>query len=384
MLQAVFDGILDPLILIDKKCRVKIINKVAAEYYGLDNPGDIIGKYCYDALRGRLAPCDGCEIPEAVMSDRSLTFERRGIMDPARLEQVVIYPVKEKADQVGDAIIRITDITEAKQLERQVIQSEKMASLGVLVSSIAHEINNPNNFVSFNIPILKDYLQEIVPILDEYADKQTDFEICNMAYPEFRQDIFKLLDNISHGSGRISSFVANLREFAQSGDQKPKSWVDLASITEKVLSICQGEINKTIRSFVKNISENLPEVYTDAHALEQIMINLLVNAAQAADKKDSWVKLNLTVKDDWQNHTMITVSDNGSGIDDQIRLKIFDPFFTTKPPAEGTGLGLYVCHNLVESLGGRIEVESVPGEGSTFTIILPDKERREKSRTTAG
>jgi two-component system NtrC family sensor kinase len=81
---------------------------------------------------------------------------------------------------------------------------------------------------------------------------------------------------------------------------------------------------------------------------------------------------------------MITVSDNGSGIDDQTRLKIFDPFFTTKPPADGTGLGLYVCHNLVESLGGRIEVESVPGEGSTFTIILPDKERREKSRTTAG
>ncbi len=144
MLQAVFDGILDPLILIDKKCRVKIINKVAAKYYGLDNPGDIIGKYCYDALRGRLEPCDGCEIPEAVMNDRSLTFERRGIMDPARLEQVVIYPVKAKADQVGDAIIRITDITEAKQLERQVIQSEKMASLGVLVSSIAHEINNPN------------------------------------------------------------------------------------------------------------------------------------------------------------------------------------------------------------------------------------------------
>lgn len=110
------------------------------------------------------------------------------------------------------------------------------------------------------------------------------------------------------------------------------------------------------------------------------MINLLINSAQAVDKRDSWVKLTVAVNDEWKNHAIIKVSDNGCGIDNKNRLKIFDPFFTTKPSPEGTGLGLYVCHNLVEGLGGRIEVESKRGEGSTFTVILPDKERRQKPR----
>jgi signal transduction histidine kinase len=139
-------------------------------------------------------------------------------MDPDRLEKVVVYPVKDEHSQAGDAIIRVSDITEAKQFERQLIQSEKMASLGVLVSSVAHEINNPNNFISFNIPILRNYLEELVPMADHYAAIHPDFELFNMAYPEFRKDIFKLLDNIEHGSERISSFVGNLKEFCQSNN----------------------------------------------------------------------------------------------------------------------------------------------------------------------
>ena len=109
----------------------------------------------------------------------------------------------------------VTDITKRKLFERQLIQKEKMASLGVLVSSIAHEINNPNNFVSFNIPILKDYIEKMMPILDEYAVEHPAFEFCNLKYPEFRQDIFKLIKNMENGSVRISTFVSNLRNFSQ-------------------------------------------------------------------------------------------------------------------------------------------------------------------------
>lgn len=265
----------------------------------------------------------------------------------------------------------LTDITEKRFFERQFILKEKMASLGVLVSSIAHEINNPNNFVSFNIPILRDYIEEMIPIMDEYAVAHPEFELCNLTYPEFRQDIFKLMVNIENGSGRISSFVSNLRKFSQTEYQVSLIWVELKDVIENVQSICQSKINRSVKSFVKNIPENLPKIYTEPYALEQILLNLLINAAQAADKHGSWIKLNVTVNNGERGHIGIEVSDNGCGIDKETQLKIFDPFFTTKPQAEGTGLGLYVCHTLVERLKGRIEVESEPGKGSLFRLILP-------------
>ena len=378
MLQAVFDGISDPLILVDKQCRVKNINTVATSYYGMEKPGDVVGNYCYQVFKGRLEPCDGCDIPQAVLEGQSMTFERKGFMDSERLEQVVLYPVKEKSGESGDAIIRITDITDARKIERQLIQSEKMASLGVLVTSIAHEINNPNNFISFNVPILRDYIQAMIPIIDEYAAGQMDLELCNMTYPEFRKDIDKLLDNIEHGSGRINSVVSNLREFSLDKEKKPKKWIEIEDVIERVLAICNNKIKKTVKSFVQNIPENIPQIYTDPYSLEQILINLLVNASQAVDKQDSRVDLAIRVGNGENDHIIIKVSDNGCGMDEQTQLKIFDPFFTTKSPAEGTGLGLYVSHNLIADLGGKIEVESKPGVGSTFRVILPDKELRHK------
>lgn len=379
MLQATFDGISDPLILVGKQMSVKIMNKSAAKYYGITDVNEIYEKPCYEAFR-KSVPCNACQIPSAVTEGKAVAFERKNLNYPERMEQVVIYPVVDNNDETGDAIIRITDITEARQFERMLIQSEKMASLGVLVSSIAHEINNPNNFVTFNIPILREYVQEMLPFLDKHEEKNHDLELCHMPYLEFRKDIFRLLDNVEHGSARISSFVSNLREFAQSGGLKPFTWVDLPTLADKVLSICQNKIRKTVKSFIKEVPKGLPKIYSDPYSLEQVLINLLLNAAQAVDKPDSWVKLTMKVNEEWKDHAIIQVSDNGCGICDKIRMKIFDPFFTTKPPLEGTGLGLYVCQNLIDGLGGRIEVESKPGEGSTFTVILPDKERRKKPR----
>ena len=257
-----------------------------------------------------------------------------------------------------------------KKLEAQLQQSQKMESLGRLVTGVAHEINNPNNFIFFNIPIMKDYLQEIIPIVDGYAKDLPDFELCGMSYPEFREDIFKLLDNIEHGSKRINSTVSALTEFARKKDKVEMRLVDFKQVIEKGVAICRSKIDKMVKLFEVNIPENLPQVYTDSGAIEQVLINLLVNAAQAADKEDSWVRLSVSLNDTWQNHLIIEVRDNGCGMDKKTLGKIFDPFFTTKQPGEGTGLGLSVCHTLIEEIKGRIDAESEPGKGSTFRIIL--------------
>ncbi|RJQ80855.1 MAG: PAS domain S-box protein [Desulfobacteraceae bacterium] len=379
-LQTVIDGIQDALMLVDNDLHIRMLNRTAMEIFGV-TAENAIGRNCRQvACANRIGACAACRVPESVAKGEVLTFERPFMKDGEGLEQVSIYPVSEKEQEAGGAIIRITDITEQKRLEQQLIRSEKMASLGILVSSIAHEINNPNSFVTFNIPILRDYLEELTRISDQYAEHQNDLELFHMTYPEFRKDVFKLVDNIEHGASRISNFVANLREFSQNNGERRKTWIDLASVVEKVLSICRSQIKKGVKSFTFDISEKIEAIYVDEYSLEQVLLNLIVNAVQAADKNDSYVKLSAAPGHSWKEHTIIRVADNGCGMDPKTMRRVFDPFFTTKSPSEGTGLGLYVCHNLIQTLGGRIEVESQPDVGSTFTIVLPDKDRRKQVR----
>lgn len=382
MLQAVVDGISDPLVLIGKEeMKIKMLNSAAVAYYGVSGYAEIIGSSCHQVLREKPLPCEDCEVPVALLDGKNLVFERKGFMESDRVERVFVYPVKGNYGRDGDVLLRISDITEQRMFEKQLMHSEKMASLGVMVSSIVHEINNPINFISFNLPILREYLSELLPISDVYAAEHPDFEIGHLPYPDFREDISKLLDNIEHGSGRITSFIANLKDFSQIKDKVKEDWVDLNAVIAKMLSICGVQLKKTVRSFTTKIPDNPPRIWTDPSALEQILLNLLVNAAQASEKEDSRVEMRVEVRDSWLDHIVFEIRDNGSGMDAQTLQKIFDPFFTTKAAAGGTGLGLYVTHSLVESLRGRIEVESEAGKGSTFRVILPDKERRSRARS---
>ena len=379
MLQSLIDGITDALILLDCDMRIRMINRGAAEYYEITSYEEVIDKQCFNAV-GTVGACTDCEIPQAVKRGQTLVFERTGLTDDKKLEKVSVYPIREKDGEISGAIVRISDITEEKRIERQLIQSEKMASLGILVTSIAHEINNPNSFITFNIPILREYLAELIGIADEYAEKHRDFELFHMSYPEFRKDVSSLVDNIEHGASRISTFVDNLREFSHGNKDRRRAWLKLPSVVDKVLSICRSQIKKRIKNFEVVIPDDLAPIYAEEYSLEQVLINLIMNAVQAADKKSSAVKLTAANGNTWRDYTIIEVTDNGCGMDPKTISAIFTPFFTTKQPTEGTGLGLYVCHNLVKNLGGRIEVESKPGEGSTFSVYLPDKDRRLEPR----
>jgi signal transduction histidine kinase len=379
-LQAIFDSISDPLILMDADMRVITLNQAGADYYGLSHPRDLGNIACHKEFKDREDPCEGCGVPEAISSGKGKIFERTGFMDERRRERVFIYPVSLKSGENCSVLLRINDITEQRILEKQLVQSEKMSSLGTMVSSIAHEINNPNNFISFNIPILRDYVNEIMPIIDVYAERHPDFEMCRMPYSLFREDISTLLDNIESGSRRISRFISNLKEFSRLKDNVEETWIDLKGVVDQALSICQAQLKKNVKTMVISFPDNAPRIWSDAYALEQILINLLANAAEAADKIESQVQLNVNIQDNWTAHIILEVRDNGCGMDHKTQHMIFDPFFTSKAGSGGTGLGLYVCHSLVERLRGRIEVESEPGKGSTFRIVLPDKERRRKPR----
>ncbi|MFZ3044472.1 MAG: ATP-binding protein, partial [Desulfatirhabdiaceae bacterium] len=368
----VIDGISDPLIMLDAELRVKRLNRAARNYFELAREEEEVGKLCFEAFRKRSRPCEGCERPFSELQNFSGFFERKGAIYPDRIEKVIVYPVNDESGTPEATIVRIADITQARMMDRQLIQHEKLASLGLLVSGIAHEINNPNNFIFFNIPILRSYLQFLLPIADEYALVHPDLMVLGRPYPAFREDCFKLLNNIEHGSTRINQIVRNLREFARERGKGEMRRVDVKQVVEKGISICLGRINKTVKSFESSIPEGLPAILTDPLALEQVVVNLLINAVQAADKENSWIKLAITCQAEPAREVIVEVSDNGCGMDSETQKKIFDPFFTTKESGVGTGLGLSISHRLVTELDGRIEVQSQVGKGSIFRVRLGD------------
>ncbi len=364
LLQLVFDGIPEPLLLLGNDLSVRMLNQAALEYYGLSCSGEAIGKPCHEVFRGRSAPCDGCHVR---LHENGGRFERRGIRDPTRIEQVVLHPLRHATGEKIGTILRIRDVTDSKAMERQLIQNEKLASLGLLVSTIAHEINNPNSFISFNLPILRDYLLALLPLLDACVEDRPTTKFFGMPYAEFRRDLLNLVDNMEHGSSRINAIVANLRDFVRKSDRSEMRYVDLKELIERASTICLGAPGRrSVGSFELDVPDNLPRVLTCPDDLELVLVNLLANAAAASARHDSRVSVRVTACDP----LAIEVIDNGCGMDEETRSKIFDPFFTTKPSGEGTGLGLYVCQNLVERLGGRMEVESEPGKGTTMRILL--------------
>ena len=264
------------------------------------------------------------------------------------------------------------DISRQKQADEALRQSQKMAAIGLLVASIAHEINNPNGFIIFNLPILRDYLQELIPIVDNYMADHPDRSMFGRPYPEFRKDLFKLLDNIEHGANRINTTVSGLNDFSRKREKLEPSRIDLKPVIEHAVSICREEIRKNVKSLHLIIPEEIPPILTDPEAVEQILVNILINAAHAADKKNSWIRLCVSADSGGPYRCIIVVEDNGCGMDEKTLNRIFDPFYTRKTTVQGTGLGLYICQNLVEGLGGRIEVESRPGQGSSFKVLLSD------------
>ncbi len=263
------------------------------------------------------------------------------------------------------------DVTDKKIIEQELIHREKLSSLGMLVTGISHEINNPNNFIVFNIPILREYFKEIVPIIDEYAARHPQYTLFGMTYDEFREDLFKLMDNIQHGADRINRTVSNLQEFARKKVRGPRKQIRLQDILDKAVTMCRSQINKSTKSFEVCVEEGLPSLSSDPEALEQVLINLLINATQAMCRKDSLIKVRLFRGASRSAEVVIEVMDNGVGFDERTKARLFEPFFTTKPIGMGTGIGLYIVKRIITDLGGRIEVISSLGEGSIFRVILP-------------
>ena len=238
-----------------------------------------------------------------------------------------------------------------KEVEAQLIQMEKMASLGTLAAGIAHEINNPLSFLLSNLESLRDYVNYFAqePSVDT-QHKKTLIE-----------DFLPMTEESLEGALRIKKIVSDLRTFSRQSETK-KGRLDINQILESTLTIVWNEIKYKITLFKDYQAKSA--VLGDPTQLSQVFLNLLINATQAIAEKGT---IALSTYEDAKN-VYIKIADSGSGIAPENLSKIFDPFFSTK---KGPGLGLSVSYNILKQHQGEINVESATGKGTTFTITLP-------------
>jgi len=283
---------------------------------------------------------------------------------------------------------------EKAQVEKSLIDSEKMASLGLLAAGVAHEINNPIAFVNSNIHFLKNVvpalsnMQSIVDKLAQSENEEQRAQLKNEAISwQAKHKLDSLADEVrdicnesEDGLSRVTDIITSLRSFSHDADIPDDETIHVNSCVNHALRLVNSELKHRI-----NIQQKLGEVSPiqgKTGKLNQVLVNLFVNAAQAMEEGDT---LTITSFNEPKNGSvMIIVEDTGCGIEKHALKKMFEPFYTTKPTGKGTGLGLYISFSIVEAMGGTINVESEVNVGTTFTLSFPALVENKKAAQTCG
>ncbi len=295
---------------------------------------------------------------ELESSNTALTFAMRQLEAEKKEQQILIKKIQ--------------------KAQSQLLQSERMASLGQLAAGVAHEINNPVGFISSNISTLNEYFSDIVKLLNHY--EQNEEKISDPIVRErlktikedidldfIRDDIQNLINESLDGTKRVKVIVKDLREFSHV-DESEWQYIDIHNGLNSTLNIVNNEI-KYKADVVKEYGD-LPKIECLASELNQVFLNLLVNAAQAIEERGI-ITIRTSLED--EQHIKIEIEDTGAGISEENITRIFDPFYTNKPVGTGTGLGLSLSYSIIQRHNGSINVKSVEGKGTIFTLILPLK-----------
>ncbi|TVO52016.1 ATP-binding protein [Denitromonas halophila] len=287
---------------------------------------------------------------------------------------------RETAEQ--ELLKRYIELTELNcqlhDAQEQLVQSEKLASIGQLAAGVAHEINNPIGYVLSNITSLGGYLDDLLRLFDSFEaleagrapddpallavqklKQEVDFDF-------LKEDLPALLRESEEGASRVRKIVADLKDFSHADQTQEWVWANIVKGIESTLNVVNNEV-KYKASVARHYAE-IPAIQCMPSQLNQVFMNLLVNAAHAIEAPGT---ITITTSQPDAEHVRISIADTGCGIPEAVKARIFEPFFTTKGVGKGTGLGLSLSYGIVQNHHGRIDIDSTPGEGTTFHVTLP-------------
>jgi PAS domain S-box-containing protein len=278
-------------------------------------------------------------------------------------------------DYYHTAIIR--DLTERKRLEEttrqqemQLIQANKMTALGTLVSSVAHEINNPNQLVLLNAQVLENAWADAIEVLDGYAQHEGGLTLAGLPHSEMRDTIPTLVRDIHESARRIERIVNDLKDFARPGPPGELGSVNINAAAQRALRLLTHLIARRTTRFHTHFGVDVPPIRGDAQQVEQVVVNLVVNALEALPDVTCGVTL-VTRFDAEEGCVVLEVEDEGGGIPAEHLPRLTEPFFTTKHDRGGTGLGLAITSSLVRAHGGSLSFTSEPGAGTRARVTVP-------------
>ena len=338
-LEGIFDGIRDQLSLQSPNYQILRVNRAVIEKYHVTFK-ELIGKKCYEAYYQRPGPCENCPISTSIETKQPASSILK-IPEADTTLRIFSYPILDEKGDLLSVIEHVRDITEEQRLQEQLIQSKKLAGIGILASGVAHEINNP---LSGIIGMAEIAMEEEEP--SKMKSHLTDIFNC---------------------AQRISEITMGLRSYSRMAKKGDQSLVDLNEILENCLKMVRLANKSKSVEVIKNF-QSTEKIGANPGEIQQVFTNLITNAFQAMNGGEA--KLLLSTRS-LKESVEVKVTDNGAGIPPKYLSKIFDPFFTTKNPGEGTGLGLNIVYRIVAKYEGTIDVESKENMGTTFTIKFP-------------
>ncbi len=379
------EGLLEAIVVADERGQIKLLNPAGQRVFGYEER-EVLGQ----PLTLLMPPGDREAHEQALRhyvetrDARSIgsTTERRG-----RRKGGETFPLELSlsAIELPEGITflgAIDDLTERRRMQAMIVQAEKLASLGLLSAGVAHEINNPLAFVANNLFILERDTRGLLQVLEACEEARPALAAAHpelarridqigeaIDLPYIRANLGRCFSSTRQGVKRIAVIVENLRGFARL-DQADVDRVDLHLAIAGSLELIRGQLERRHITVEQHEGGLLPVVCAPAQ-INQVVLNLLVNAMQAIEatgRGGGRIEIDTRAQDD---EVILEVADDGCGIPEANLPRIFDPFFTTKPVGQGTGLGLAISHGIVTDHGGRVEVESTPGRGSRFRVILP-------------
>jgi len=356
--ESTFMAVTDPIFLVDTDYNVLLHNgRLPAEMQVFWDQA--LSRKCFAKLHGRQEPCPGCPIQEVQRTGQPVY--QRWQTGPGLVLDLSYYPVLTENRELSAVTIILKDVTDKIKMEGQLVQTAKLAALGEMAAGVAHELNSPMTVIIGTAQLLARELQE-----NGQAERAGE------------------LEDIINSGLRCKRIIQNLLTFSRQ-DQQPATEIDLNAEARRVLGMIKYQINRSQIAIAERMAEDLPRLIANGPQIQQVLTNFLINARDAlteVDREEKTIEVATKLRTvEGRRWAVLSVIDNGIGIPPENLAKIFTPFYTSKEATKGTGLGLSVSLGIAESHNGTIEVSSRPGQGSSFSLILPvEDELRIKDR----